>query len=202
MFEAHEIKEFVNQFADVLTKDELQRMTESIKPNGAFGEVEHILSEAVERLQEKHLKVIFDCKWDYMFQAGSPHYDWNTDRSRFTNALKKVSKKLYTTTSHETWYDIYTSWYNYCGLFFKVVDEVPRTLSGGRCQMHTTIVEESEIPAKPTHCIAALRIRKGELHIVKQFTGTLDYCEAMQDKLIQEYGSDVYIRTFELKDED
>jgi hypothetical protein len=197
-FTQQEVEEFEGIFALALTP---QSIAENISVNGSRT-IESLLADSINYMTNDQIAAVFDSKWDYMFQDGRAHYDWNTDRRAFTNALIKFSKKLYTTTSHETWYDVYTTWYNYCGLFFKVVEEVPRTLSGGRCQMHTTIVEESEIPAKPTHCIAALRIRKGELHIVKQFTGTLEDCEKMQDKLIQEYGSDVYIRTFEVKDED
>jgi len=200
-FTQQEVEEFKGIFSYGLTPSELQSLNDAVSIEGSR-EVEQVLAGAIRQMINEQIKAVFDSKWNYMFQAGSPHYDWNTDRRLFTNSLIKLAKKLYTTTHHETWYDVYTTWYSFRGLFFKVIDEVPRTLSGGRCQMHTTFVEESEIPAKPTHCIAALRIRKGELHIVKQFTGTLDYCEVMQDKLIQEYGSGVYIRTFELKDED
>ena len=197
-FTQQEVEEFEARFALALTP---QTIAENISIDGSRT-IESLLADSINYMTDDQITTVFDSKWDYMFQAGRAHYDWNTDRRLFTNSLIKLAKKLYTTTSHETWYDVYTTWYSFRGLFFKVIDEVSRTLSGGRRQMHTTFVEESEIPAKPTHCIAALRISKGELHIVKQFTGTLDYCEAMQDKLIQEYGSDVYIRTFELKDED
>lgn len=200
-FTQQEVEEFERIFSYGLTPRELQSLRDAVSIEGSR-EVEQVLTLAINRMINEQIKAVFDSKWDYMFQDGRAHYDWNHDRRLFTNSLINFSKKLYTTTCHETWYDVYTSWYSFRGLFFKVVEQSPRTLSGGRYQMHTTFVEESEIPAKPTHCIAALRIKNGELHIVKQFTGTLEVCEEMQDKLIREFGSDVYIRTFELKDKD
>jgi hypothetical protein len=150
------------------------------KVDSGYNQVESILLEHVQEFTAEQWKVICDNKYNDLFQSGSPHIDWSTDRRRICQKL--IYKERPCKTWYETWSDIrvYSIEMKDCVLEIKV-DE-PRMWSSYSRTKYYLKVTDVYTPA-PTHRAVIFSIGPDtRVYISDQFAGTLNECEEWVSK--------------------
>ena len=141
-----------------------------------YGVVESILLTHIDEFTEEQWEVILNRRYDYLFQKGTPHYSWRTDREDLAyEVLRRYKPRPYSTWS-ETWYDCRAySVRLKSGVILYIKVEESKSLSG---QNHIYVqVADTFVPV-PTHRAVLLRLGNDtRVYIADQFAGTLDQCE-------------------------
>lgn len=179
----------------MFTEEEIQRFKEIFQVEGMSDECfntvivngsynfENELCKYADKITKDQL--IKTDNWRYMFQSGTPHYSWNTDRYSLVCSIldmqhaEKVRVKKYS----ETWYEVTETWYKCDNMNIKVKVEAPRTIDGSYHHYYS-VVEDKDMPARADTGIAKMRIDRstGQLYIVDQFQGTLGECQIWESK--------------------
>ena len=174
--------DFKKEMMDVIP--DIVRMT----LDDCHGNLERLVTDSMDKLQERHWKAVFDSKYNELFQDGIPHVSWNTDRSTLLRALSSAAfddrrrdySKLSADAWSETWYDIRVLYIKTpCGAVIKYRMEEPRAWSSySRYRYTGSVVPSEEVPAKATHTVVLVGCDKyGVAGIYDQFTGTMGQCE-------------------------
>lgn len=174
--------DFKKEMMDVIP--DILRMT----IDDCHGKLERLVTDNMDKLQERHWKAVFDSKYDELFQDGISHVSWNTDRSTLLRALfsavfddcRRGYSKLSADAWNETWYDIRILYIKTpCGAVIKYRMEEPRSWSSHCRHKHIgSVVPPEEVPEKSTHTVVLIGCDKyGVAGIYGQFTGSMRQCE-------------------------
>lgn len=139
-----------------------------------YREVERKLVSHVKEFTAEQWKLITDCKYNQLFQDGSPHIDWNTDRRDLCWVL--IKDQCPCQTWSETWYDCRKYSIKTNDAILEITVEDPRPFSNSRTHYYLRVAKE--FTPVPTH--RAIIIGLGSdtrAYIGNQFAGTLDECE-------------------------
>lgn len=174
--------DFKKEMMDVLP--EITRMTLS----DTRGKIEKLITDNMDKLEERHWKAVFDSKYNELFEDGVPHVSWNTDRSGIVSALMNRAKdnrvrgykKVAMDSWSETWYNIRVMYVETpCGAVIKCKVESPRVWdSYSRTKYCGSVMPPEEVPAKATHTVVLIGCDiYGVASIHAQHTGTMGQCE-------------------------
>lgn len=150
------------------------------------GGIEQLVTDNIDKLEERHWKAVLDSKYNELFQDGIPHVSWNTDRGRLLNTLRKNAmdkrpgyEKISTDSWSETWYCVKVMYIKTpAGAVIKYKMEEPKAVSGSRHHYYGSVVPPEEVPEKATHTVVLLvPDAYGKVRIADQRTGTMRQCE-------------------------
>lgn len=150
--------------------------------DSGYDQVERKLLDHIKEFTPEQWQVICDYTYDNLFQNGTPHYSWNTDRASICCAL--IKNLMPYKTYSEFWYDIehYSIQMNGCVLEVKI--EEPRSFSSSSRTKYFLKVAEVYQPV-PTHRAVILRIGSDtKVYIKDQYAGSLNECEEWVSKNI------------------
>lgn len=141
-----------------------------------YGVVESILLTHIDEFTEEQWQAILNPRYNYLFQKGTPHYSWRTDREDLAyEVIRRYKPRPYKTWS-ETWYE--SRAYSVrlkSGVILCIKVEEARTLSGRN--KVCIYVADTFVPV-PTHRAVILHLGNDtKVYIADQFAGTLDECE-------------------------
>jgi len=156
-----------------------------------YGKLEHVLSEHVKEFTKEQWKVIFDYKYADLFQDGTPHYSWNTDRSGIASAAINEflgDNPVPTKVWDATWDSKKVYYIDANGTFLEVTISTPHPFCNGRTSYSTRIVDE--MPDVPTHVAVRLAMykRDGKVYVADQFIGTNKTCNEWIAQMSKEKG--------------
>ena len=148
------------------------------------GGIEAELSKHIEKFTKEQWEVLLSGNSSYAFQDGSAHIDWNTDRSVIFMAIKKKFERLSSWTDEETWYAVVqTEYKSPNGLFFRLTERIPRSISSGSRHVEIKLIDENEVTPKLTHTAVIISVDcNGKAYIKNQTTGTLAACEQFVER--------------------
>lgn len=143
------------------------------------GGIEVELAKHIEKFTKEQWEVLLSGNASYAFQDGIAHISWNTDRSFIFRAIKEKFERLTSWTYAETWYEVVQVEYKSPnGLFFRLTERVPRSLSSGSSRREIQLIDEKDVTPKFTHTAVIISVDcNGEAYIRNQTTGTLATCE-------------------------
>jgi hypothetical protein len=154
--------------------------------DSGYDQVEGILCKHINDLTAEQWKVLTMSKYNDLFQTGTPHIDWNTDRGRLCQSLIR-GLRPYKNIS-EFWYDISMYSIQMNGFVLQVKVEQPKSFSSGSRVHYNVQVSDVYIPV-PSHCAVLISVGSDtKARISDQFTGSLNECEEWVAKNIQKGG--------------
>jgi len=172
MIENTELQSKLDEFAQNFPNIDFSTVT------SGYDQVEKLLLPHLDTFTAEQWKAVLDSKYSDLFQTGSPHYNWNTDRSYIIRKLLEKHGLRPCATWNETWYSIRKySLKLPTGVILemKIEDPISWTSSSGT-HYHIKIADEF-IPV-PTHRAVILGLGNDtRAYIANQFAGTLDECE-------------------------
>lgn len=154
--------------------------------NTGYNEIENLLVKELRNgvvFTPEQWEAITDWKFSGLFQDGTPHYSWNTDRSAICQALIRGKKPYKTYT--ETWYNVEVYSIQNGDTVLEVKIDEPRIWGQGRTQYHLSVAKV--FTPVPTH--RAVIIDLGEdtrAYIAKEFAGSQEQCETWAAETIKE----------------
>lgn len=167
MIENPELQAKLDEFAKHFPKIDFSNVT------SGYNQVENILVKHIKEFGPDQWKAIVNSKYNDLFQDGSPHFSWNTDRHAIVWELVEDQKPC--RTWRETWYDCRLYSVQMGETLLEIKIEEPRTMSG-RTHYYLRIAEEF-IPV-PTHRAVVIGIGSDtRAYISDQFAGTENECE-------------------------
>ena len=153
------------------------------KVDSGYNQVENILLEHVQEFTAEQWQVICDSKYSDLFQDGTPHVSWNTDRGSICRKL--IFKEHPCKTWYETWSDVrvYSIQMKDCVLEIKV-DEPRMWNSYSRTRYYLKVTDV--FTPIPTHRAVILAIGSDTRAYIKdEFAGSLNDCEEWVSKTIE-----------------
>ena len=156
--------------------------------NTGYNEIEDLLVKELRNgkvFTPEQWEAITDYHFSGLFQDGTPHYSWNTDRAAICRALISGRKPYKTYT--ETWYNVSVYSVQNGDTVLEVKYEEPRLWGQGRDQYRLS-VSKVYTPV-PTH--RAVIIKLGEdtrAYIAKEFAGSYEACENWVAETVKEIG--------------
>ena len=174
------------------------------------GEIEKTVASHIAELTQRQWEAVFDSRYSELFQDGTPHISWNTDRSHILSALlskagrERGFETLATDNWEETWRSAYVQWIRTpCGAVVKYKREEPRVWdSYSRTTYCGKVVPPEEVPPRTTHCVAILAVDGfGKAYLADQHCGTQDACEQWAVDALKRYGRDdrVFVKFMDLE---
>jgi hypothetical protein len=130
-----------------------------------------------DELTEKQWHAILEHKYDDLFQNGTPHISWNTDRSSIFATIHNCFKAYTGDSWDETWVHVTSLYYKFkSGVVLNLKREEPIVWGSGNTRYRISIVDETNIPKVNTHTAVIMAVNDvyGKVSIVEQHTGTED----------------------------
>lgn len=150
--------------------------------DSGYDQVESKLIKHIKEFTPEQWAVITDSKYSDLFQTGSPHINWNTDRHRICDAL--IANVYPCKTWHETWYEIRVYSVQMGNTILEIKVEEPRVWSSYSMTRYRLSVAKVFTPV-PTHRAVILRIGSDtKVYIKDQYAGSLNECEEWVSKNI------------------
>lgn len=171
----------------------------NISELSSHNEIEQAICNHIQELTEEQWRTILGWNVKNLFQNGTPHFDWNTDRSLIFREIERLYKPLASGTYEETWYRVTERFYEVLpGFCLRLKHEHSRSLSGND-HRYITVVPKEEVPVR-THSAAIILLdNDGAFHILDQMTGTEEACKSfIARKCANYYEKDKGYITFEL----
>ena len=160
------------------------------KVNSGYNQVENLLVKHIDEFTADQWQAICDYHFNDLFQDGTPHVSWNTDRSDLCRAL--IRSRMPYKTYEETWYNvkIYSIKTNECVLEVKI--EEPKIWSStDRTHYYLKVTEEFK--PVPTHRAIIIAIASDtKAYITNQFAGTESECEDWVAKTLKQSNSQYF----------
>ena len=146
-----------------------------------YNQVENkIISYGLDKLTAEQWSVILDSKYNDLFQDGTPHYNWNTERSSIFRSLIYENKLQVFKTWNGSWHTVKVYYANLGNVKLELKKEEPISFGNGSYHFNIRIVDE--VPEYPTHIVYSLNIADGRVYISDQHLGTLDECTEWASK--------------------
>ena len=145
--------------------------------NTGYNKIEDLLVKELRNgkiFTPEQWEAITDWHFSGLFQDGSPHSSWNTDRSAICRVL--ISGRMPYKTYPDTWDDVSVYSIQNGDTVLEVKVEEPRIWGQGRTQYHLSVAKV--YTPVPTH--RAVIIKLGEdtrAHIANEFAGSEQQCE-------------------------
>jgi len=173
-----DIKTLLNEFKSYFPNIDFSSIPENW---GGYDLLEQVLAPHVLEFTRKQWEIILDYHYSDLFQNGSPHYSWNTDREHLYHSLYHAMKDP---RPVKVWNETWDKCARYCvttptGVVIELKEEHPHIhqFGSGREDHYKITVKDGPAEVPPTHCAVVIGYDKQEgAYLGKQFAGTFDEC--------------------------
>ena len=153
-------------------------------------------------LTREQWELILSSKYNDLFQSGTPHISWNTDRGEMFAKLIDQTEAVCKRRHEGTWYTDYITYViTKTGVALKLTESVPDFFrSSARTKRKIEIIEQDQIPPKNDTVGILIKIDDyGHATIVSQKTGSFDEITDWVANKAEEFPGPIYTKIVVLK---